>query len=187
MPMGGAMGSVLNRSLRALQDLIDRAVNEVRHGNVMARETFSVASFIADAETAARLYATAAGASLTVAPVDPVLGVRANRALLHAALTNLLQNAFKFTRLHTEVSLNAYALGKEILIEVKDHCGGLPPGSVEQMFKPFAQRGENRSGLGLGLCISRNTVEADFGTLKVRDAPGTGCVFTIALPLHLLP
>ena len=186
VPIAGAMGAVLKRSLSSLQSLIDRAVAEVRHGTPMERETFSVASFIADAETAARLYATAEGAGLCVAPVDPVLGVCANRSLLQAALANLLQNAFKFTRLHTEVSLHAYALGKEVLIEVKDHCGGLPENSVEQMFKPFSQRGENRSGLGLGLCISRSSIEADFGTLTVRDEPGTGCVFTIALPLHLL-
>jgi hypothetical protein len=47
------------------------------------------------------------------------------------------------------------------------------------MFTPFAQHGEDRSGLGLGLFIARRSVEADAGTLSVRDVPGTGCVFTI--------
>ena len=81
--------------------------------------------------------------------------------------------------------MNAYEFGKHVLIEVKDHCGGLPPGSAEDMFSPFTQRGNDRSGLGLGLSIARQSVEADFGTLSVRDVPGTGCVFTISLPRHL--
>ena len=187
LPIGGAMGAVLKRSLAALQSLIDRAVSEVRHDGLAERQTFSLVSFIADAECAARLYATAVGAELKVLAVDPVLAVRANRPLLQAALANLLQNAFKFTRPNSEVSLHAYALGKQILIDVRDCCGGLPAGSAEHMFTPFAQRSENRTGLGLGLTIARQSVEADFGTLTVRDMPGCGCVFTIALPLYLLP
>ena len=44
----------------------------------------------------------------------------------------------------------------------------------------------DRSGLGLGLAIARRSVEADGGTLSVRDVPGTGCVFTISLARHEL-
>ena len=111
--------------------------------------------------------------------------VRGNRPMLHAALANLLQNAFKFTHPRTEITLQAFALDGEAHIEVHDHCGGLPHGTAETMFTPFTQRNADRTGLGLGLAIARHSVEADFGTLSVRDVPGTGCVFTIALPLHL--
>jgi signal transduction histidine kinase len=68
------------------------------------------------------------------------------------------------------------------LIEVEDECGGLPPGDSEELFKVFEQRGGDRSGLGLGLAISRRGVEANGGKLYVRDLPGRGCVFTIDLP-----
>jgi signal transduction histidine kinase len=97
---------------------------------------------------------------------------------------NLLQNAFKFTHHHTEVTLDAYALSDRILIDVKDHCGGLPPGNAERMFLPFTQNGEDRTGLGLGLSIARRSVEANNGVLSVRDVPGTGCVFTVSLPRY---
>jgi signal transduction histidine kinase len=50
------------------------------------------------------------------------------------------------------------------------------------LFKPFVQRNTDRSGVGLGLAISRRAVEANGGTISVRDRPGTGCVFTIELP-----
>jgi signal transduction histidine kinase len=184
MQMGGATGAVLKRSLASLTVLIDRAVDEVRLGTEGDRSIFFVASFIADAENAARLDANAVVCELTVSDVDPFLQVHANRSVLQGALSNLLQNAFKFTHEHTEVTLNAFARDNHVLIEVHDRCGGLPHGSAEKMFTPFTQRGEDRSGLGLGLAIARSGVEADFGTLSVRDVPGTGCIFTISLPLH---
>ena len=55
------------------------------------------------------------------------------------AVGNLLQNAFKFTRHGTEVTLNAYAAADRILIDVEDNCGGLPTGDTERMFLPFMQ------------------------------------------------
>lgn len=183
--MTGATGAVLKRSLASLGLLIDRAVDEVRQGTQSERQVFSVASFIEDAEIAARLEADAAGCGLIVVPVPEGISVRGNRPMLHAALSNLIQNAFKFTHAHTDITLQSFVLDGKAHIEVHDRCGGLQHGTAETMFTPFTQRGADRTGLGLGLAIARHSVEADFGTLSVRDVPGTGCVFTIALPLHL--
>jgi signal transduction histidine kinase len=186
MPMGGATGAVLKRALASLTQLVDQSISEVKSEVPGQRHIVSVASLIADAETAGQLAARAMGCSFAVAAVDPDLVVRANRSLLLTALANLLQNAFKFTHAHTEVTLKAYAFGEEVLIEVSDHCGGLPAGSAEKLFTPFSQRSEDKSGLGLGLSIARQSVQADAGTLSVRDMPGIGCVFTIALPRYAL-
>jgi len=82
--------------------------------------------------------------------------------------------------------VHAYAVADRILIDVEDHCGGLPAGSAEGMFQPFTQSGKDRSGLGLGLAICRRSVEANHGILRVRDVPGSGCVFTIDLPRRAL-
>ena len=187
MPVSGATGALLRRSLATMGSLIAGAVNDVRNQAPEHRETLSVASFIADAKDAGQLQANPKGCVLEVQDVDATLGIRVDRDLLLAALANLLQNAFKFTHDHTQVKLRAYALGGRVLIEVTDHCGGLPPGSAEKMFTPFAQHSEDRSGLGLGLFIARRSVEADAGTLSVRDVPGTGCVFTISLPRYPWP
>jgi signal transduction histidine kinase len=95
----------------------------------------------------------------------------------------LLQNAFKFTHRHTQVTLKAFAAGDRILIEVADNCGGLPSGDDgERMFRPFTQNGHDRTGAGLGLSICRRSVDANGGILSFHDIPGTGCVFTIDLP-----
>jgi signal transduction histidine kinase len=186
LPLSGATGGVLKRSLAALKTLIDGTLDEVRV-NADAREQsepFSLAFFVADAENEAALDAKERGCALTVPAVDPHLLIAGNRDRLLAALKNLLQNAFKFTRPNTEVTLLGYAAGDRVFIEVRDHCGGLPTGNAEKMFKPFFQRSDDKTGLGLGLAIARRSVEADAGTLRVKDLAGTGCVFTIGLPRH---
>lgn len=59
----------------------------------------------------------------------------------------------------------------------------MAPGLAESMFRPFERRGPARSGLGLGLSISRQAIEADGGKISLRDIPGKGCVFTVEMPL----
>jgi len=187
MTVGGATGTVLKRSLSAMGELIGRALAEVRNTASEQRQTFSVAAFIKEAEAAAQLVAGAAGCAFEVTPVAPILAIQGNRELLLAALGNLLQNAFKFTHPCTDVALRIRESDQHVLIEVEDHCGGLAQGVAARMFAPFSQHSHDRSGLGLGLSIARQSVEADFGTLTVRDVPGTGCIFTICLPRHALP
>ncbi|MDB6163473.1 MAG: histidine kinase, gyrase and HSP90-like ATPase family protein [Xanthomonadaceae bacterium] len=184
--LGSATGAVLDRSLVNLKNLIDRSLAEVRitAGIVVQHQLFSLANFIGEAKSAGELEAQVRGCELFVSDVDPKLAVDADRDLLFAAVGNLLHNAFKFTHEGTRVTLNAYAAADRILIDVKDHCGGLPSGDAESLFKPFTQSDADRSGLGLGLSISRRSIEANHGRLSVRDRPGIGCVFTIDLPRH---
>jgi signal transduction histidine kinase len=185
----GATGAVLDRSLSGMRALIDRTLAEVRlNAGIPRRDhVFSVADLIAEAGVTASLEAAARQCGFSAAEVDPNLGGEADRAMLLTALGNVLQNAFKFTHPHTAVSLNAYASGDRILIDVEDHCGGLPPGDPEKLFQPFAQGDADRSGVGLGLAISRRGVEANGGILRARDVPGSGCVFTIDLPRRPMP
>ncbi|WP_231584856.1 ATP-binding protein [Burkholderia sp. 9120] len=171
-----------------MRDLIRHSLEEVRTATGVSAQSglFSVADFIADVKYAAELAAQIRGCVLTVSAVDTRLAISGDRDQLYSALGNLLQNAFKFTQHRTEVALDVYALSDHILIDVKDHCGGLPPGDAERMFVPFTQNGEDRTGLGLGLSIARRYVEANAGILSVRDVPGAGCVFTITLPRFAL-
>jgi signal transduction histidine kinase len=187
--LGGATGAVLDRSLVGLRNLIDRSLAEVRMtaGLPVHHELFSLAEFIAEVKLAAELEAQVKGCVLFVSDVDVRLAVDADRDLLFSAVGNLLQNAFKFTHPGSEVTLNAYSAAGRILIDVEDNCGGLPAGDAERMFRPFTQGSEDKSGLGLGLSISRRSIEANSGTLSVRDVPGSGCVFTIDLPRHSMP
>ena len=184
VPIGGATSALLKRSLDGLSGLLDRSIAEVRAkaGVPAESQVFSLASFVEDARNSASLGAAARGCALVVPDVDPLLAIHRNRDHLLAALVNLLQNAIKFTHPHTEVTLHAYAEADRIVIDVEDRCGGLPAGFAETMFRPFTQGSDDRSGLGLGLSIARRSVEADGGTLTVRDVPRAGCIFTISLP-----
>jgi len=189
LPVTGATGAVLKRSHAAMARLITTSLDEVRiKGTKHASDkAFSLAEFITEACESAQLEAHRRGSTLTVPAVDPLLGIEGDRDLLLAALANLLSNALKFTHANTVVSLTAYAAGDRILIEVSDHCGGLPSGDAERMFSPFTQRGNDKSGLGLGLSIARQSVSADDGRLTVDNLPGVGCVFTISLPRRAVP
>ena len=184
MGLVGATGFLLDRSLLGLRDLIDRTLVEVRltAGIPERREHIVVADFIGDVQVAAMLEAEVRDLELSVAPVEERLAVEGDRQILAAAMANVLQNAVKFTRPGGRVSLKAYAEADRILFDVEDECGGLPQGKAEEMFRPFEQLSSERTGLGLGLPISRRGIEANGGKLRVRNLPGTGCVFTIDLP-----
>ena len=182
--LAGATGALLDRSLMGLHDLVDRTLVEVRlnAGIPERRERIVVADFIGEVQVSAAIDAGIRDLELIVAPVEEGLAVEGDRQILAAAVANVLQNAVKFTRPRGRVSLNAYAVADRILIDVEDECGGLPDGKAEEIFRPFEQCSAERTGLGLGLSISRRGVEAHGGKLRVRDLPGAGCVFTIDLP-----
>jgi signal transduction histidine kinase len=180
----GSTIGVLERSLRGLRDLIDRSVSEVRlTGGPRYRERIRVADLIEETEIDATMEAAGRGLQFGVERVDDRLLIDVDRHLFASAISNLLQNAFKFTRPYGHVWLRTGRHADHVSIDIEDECGGLPPGAPEALFRPFEQRGEDRSGLGVGLAISRRAIEADGGKVSARDIPGKGCVFTIEMPL----
>ncbi len=189
LSLGGATGSILERSLSGLEKLISASLDDVRAlgHNDLVLGSFSLALFIDEIYHAALLSAEKHGCTLRLPVVDEDLALVGTRDLLMGAVANLLQNAFKFTHQGTEVLLTAYASGDRILIDVQDHCGGLGDGVAQNMFLPFAQSGINRIGLGLGLTIARQSVAANHGELTVRNLPNDGCVFTVSLPRNKMP
>ena len=180
----GSTGAVLDRSLLGLRDVIDRSLADVRlSAGLQGRgETISIREFVEELQVAAAMEAKAKAITFTILPVDRGLVVNADRHMLGSAISNLLQNAFKFSRTGGHVSLNVHATVDHVLIEVQDECGGLPPGKIDRLFLPFQQASADRSGIGLGLSIGRRAVEANGGKLSVRNLPNEGCVFTIELP-----
>jgi signal transduction histidine kinase len=175
---------VVKRNLTGMATLIDRTLVEVRvdSGN-SCKERLNLHWIIEEAEVDGMLEASARGLLLTVTPTDRTLEIEADPQVLAGAVANVLRNAFKFTPKGGRISLRTSELDGRVRIEIEDECGGLPEGKAEELFGIFQQRGTNRGGIGLGLFISRKGVEASGGTIGVRDIPGKGCVFTIALPL----
>ena len=131
--------------------------------------------------------AHARGIRLDVMPVEDGVAIEADRQVLGAVVGNLLQNAFKFTRPGTAVTLRVGASAGRVLIEVEDECGGLPGGDANELFRPFEQQSADRTGVGLGLAFSRWAAEANNGRISTLNLPGKGCVFTVDLPRLSVP
>jgi len=183
--VAGNTGAVLQRSLMATRGLIERSLGEVRlTQGVQHRERIEMSQFIAELTQAATLEASARDITLTVMSVADGVTVEADRQVLAAVIGNLLQNAFKFTRPRTTVTLRVGVSTERVFIDVEDECGGLPAGKVDELFSPFQQRSSDRTGLGLGLAFSRWGAQANKGQLQARNVPGKGCVFTVDLPRH---
>ena len=140
---------MLHRSLLGSRALIGRSLAEVRlTQGVQNPEQFLVSGFIDELAPAAKLEANARRIDLAVLPVEDGVAIEADRQVLAAVVMNLLQNAFKFTRPRTTVTLRVGPSAERVLIEVQDECGGLPSGNVDELFRPFEQRSarSNRAG-----------------------------------------
>ena len=183
--IGGSTGRILGRNLVALRDLIDRSLAEVRlEAGLHRREHVPLRQLMEEVEMSAAIEANVRSLQLTVTPVDPEATIDVDRQLIAAALANLLQNAFKFSRPggHVVLRTDTVTAPGRVWIAVEDACGGLPPGRAEDLFHPFEQRSADRTGLGLGLTIARQSVETNGGTIRARSLPGEGCIFTVDLP-----
>jgi signal transduction histidine kinase len=167
-----------------MRDFVNSTLADVRlAANLHRRERMSTSSFLEDLLAASSLRAKYQGLQFTatLAGADPIISV--DPQLLGSAVTNLLNNAFKYSRKDGSVALTWKRDGDKVVIAVRDECGGIPA-SVGDPFKPFGERrGKDRTGLGLGLSIARHAVRAHGGDIHVHNVPGEGCVFSIEVPL----
>jgi signal transduction histidine kinase len=179
----GNPGAVLGRSLANIRDLVDSIVSEVRLAESERRhDRVSLLLLVDEIAVAASLHAQHRDIRLTVEPVDPAPAIEGDTQLLASAVMNLVHNAFQYTRPGGQVTIRAHAEQGRAFIDVEDECGGLAKGATEPHH--FGdRRGSGRSGLGLGLSISRKAVTANGGEVHTRDLPGKGCIFTVELPL----
>lgn len=181
--VSGSTGAVLHRSLIGLRALVSRSLAEIRlTEGVQNRERLLVAELIDHLAPSATIDASSRGITFTVTAVEPGVLIVADKQVLASVVVNLLQNAFKFTRKGSTVTLSIVADADRVLIEVQDECGGLPGGNANDLFRPFEQRGSDRTGVGLGLAFCRWAVEANEGRISARSIADVGCVFTVDLP-----
>jgi signal transduction histidine kinase len=180
--VGGSTGSLLGKSLVGMRELVSRSLAEVRlEAGPPRYERILVANLLEEIEIAATMQAKNHDIQLSISPAESGLMVDGDSLILSSIVTNLVQNACKFTRINGHVALSTRVTPDRVLIDVADECGGLPAGKAEELFRLYEQRGTDRSGLGLGLPISLKGARAIGGDIRVRNRPGTGCVFTVDL------
>ncbi len=179
----GVTSDVLTKSHERMWHLIHSVQAEIRlRGHATVKQTqFPLIDLVNEVEASSKITNKAREVFLTI-DVDPLLQLNADRELIFSALSNLVNNGQKFTKKSGKMSVRGKKSGDRVLIEIEDECGGLPEGKAEELFKPFMQKDADKSGMGLGLTLSRQAIESNQGKLTVRNLPGKGCVFTIDLP-----
>ena len=178
----GNTGKVLNNGLKRIEDLIERSLTEVRlrvEPKVLS-ESVNLLLLVNQIIVTAEIQAQARNQTLEI-QIDPMLVIEADRQLIYSAISNLIQNALKYTRDGGKIQVRSFVEAETVLIEVEDECGGLPNSKVD-FFKAFEQQNVDRTGLGLGLTIAQRAIKLNQGSIKVRNLPGKGCIFKIALP-----
>jgi PAS domain S-box-containing protein len=104
--------------------------------------------------------------------------------LLQPILTNLLDNAIKYSSNGSIIDLKIACLNKQVIFEIKDQGVGIPEPDIQNLFEPF-HRGKNVNdihGSGLGLAVAKKLVDLHGGQISVVSEVGVGTTFTITLP-----
>ena len=111
--------------------------------------------------------------------------ISADPMRLASAVENLVSNAIKYTQPGGSVVVKAGVDGEELWITVQDTGSGIAPDEQEKVFEPFYRGNQGRrfkQGMGLGLSIAHDLVEAHGGWISLESQPGNGSRFTIHLP-----
>jgi signal transduction histidine kinase len=117
---------------------------------------------------------------------DAVPPVRGDRERLRQVVTNLIDNAIKYSPSGDEVEVSVRPENGSVRVTVSDHGPGIPQDQQRLIFEKFGRAdvgGNSKPGTGLGLFIARSIAEAHGGSLEVRSRPAAGAAFVLTLPL----
>ena len=170
------------RMNRLISDLVD--VASIDAGKLaIAPAPQDLAIVIAEADDTFRATASAKGILLgTQIDAAPLLAALDHDRILQV-LANLISNSLKFTPQGGKITICGESEAAGIRISVVDTGSGIPDDALERIFHRFSQVGRNdRRGLGLGLYISRNIVEAHGGRIWAESRPGAGSRICFTLP-----
>ena len=174
-----------NRLGRIVDDLLDLSLIEAQERPT--REPLPVHVVLHEAAERVRGAADAVGIPLSVAPVATDLVVAGDRSQLVSAVTNLLDNAVKYSEPGEPVEVDATVGDGTICISVRDHGIGIPSRDLERIFERFYRVDRARSratgGTGLGLSIVRHVAQAHGGDVTVESTEGEGSTFRLRVPL----
>jgi len=126
---------------------------------------------------------------LELSEPDVELEILSDTEFINQAITNILDNAIKYTATGGKVTVSLQCIAAEAVISVKDTGIGIAPQDKERIFERFYRVDKARSrelgGTGLGLAIVRHIVFAHQGRIEVESQPGQGTTFRIIIPLNL--
>jgi PAS domain S-box-containing protein len=170
------------RAHRLLEDLLD--LRRITAGRLtLHSDRIAARTLLAECVEALRPGNSAATLQLVIAPPDELVDVWADRHRALQVFENLIGNAIKFTPAGGRITVAAKAEEREVVFRVSDTGVGIPPEMLPRLFDRFWQaRSGDRRGVGLGLSIAREIVEAHGGRIWAESLPGGGSTFFFSMP-----
>ena len=172
--------------VRLVDDLLD--VSRITRGKIQLKlQEVDVASVVNAAVETSRPHMDALGHQFTVHLPSQPLYIQADEARMAQVLSNLLNNAAKFTPPGGSVSFDISSQGPEVVFQIRDTGIGIPPEMLNGIFDLFTQveRSIERSqgGLGIGLTLVQRIVQMHGGVVEAKSqGPGLGSEFTVRIP-----
>jgi two-component system, OmpR family, sensor histidine kinase SenX3 len=170
---------------RIIDDLLNLSLIEAQESP--SREPVPIDVLVAEAVEAVRPAAAAAGIPLEVVGDVPDAAIPCDRRQVLSALTNLLDNAIKYSESPSAVKIGATVSDGMVTVTVTDQGPGIPSRDLERIFERFYRVDRARSratgGTGLGLSIVRHVAQAHGGDVTVESREGEGSTFRLRLAL----
>lgn len=183
------LDQVLNAAVRLrslIQDMLNLQYVDTGEPRLNL-ETFDIVQVVRAVVEERRDSAEARRQTITLQMPEEPLQVRADRGAMDVVIGNLLNNAIKFTPEEGEIRVLVQVQSQEVWLRVRDSGIGIPPDKLELIFNRFYQvephLRRSREGLGLGLAIARDLLEAQDGRIWARSESDAGSEFFVALPL----
>jgi NtrC-family two-component system sensor histidine kinase KinB len=172
----------VERLQRTVHELLDLSRIEAGRAALQV-QSVDVRALCRRAADAARATATDRAVALELRLDDGVPPVKVDPERIMLVVSNLLDNAIKYTPSGGRVVLAAAAAGDHVLVSVEDGGPGIPYECQSRVFEPFfrVEAEEKQGGTGLGLAIAREIVRAHRGTIWVESEPGKGSRFVFSL------
>jgi len=173
-----------NRLTRLISDLLD--ISRLDAGAFkLDRDVYHISEILDSVQ--GNLNSLTANHSLKVIVPDKLPPVYVDETRIGQVLTNLIENAAKYSEEGSQITIEARLTGDEITVSVADKGAGIPPDFLEKLFDRFYQVEDiatgRKKGTGLGLSISRGIVEAHGGQIRVESRLGAGSKFSFTLPV----
>jgi PAS domain S-box-containing protein len=182
------IASAANNLARMVDDLLDVSLLEARRLELQ-RKWVNARTFVHDA--LARLAHITADRKVRVVANESVGDVYADPMRVSQVLGNLVSNAVKYGERDTEIEVRVEQRAAEVEIAVTNHGRGIAPEDLPHLFARFMRskeaRGSGTPGLGVGLYIARELIEAHNGRIWVESTPGKTTTFHLTLPSRVAP
>jgi signal transduction histidine kinase len=168
-----------------IRDLLD--MSRLDAGTMtLDKQTVTVKEILEAAKNVLSVVTTDHKLRIRRAPKLPV--VKADKTRIAQVITNLVENACKFSTPGSEVDLGIKNTGRDIVFSIKDRGIGMSEETLSQIFNRFYQAqmvvsGKTR-GTGLGLCISKGIVESHGGQIQVTSQLNHGSLFSFSIPIN---